>query len=1091
MITSKGFGKLQAVEIGGSTENRETFKNRLDRELENKPRIAPETTSAQTVEEWAIADFKSSGIGDQMIAINIQTIEGDAAVQILAEHEIAQRQSVQYVTRSAQSILRRYDNAALGGWVAYGVTIEGDRGEVAYFKPIKPRYDFSKGNPKPIKYETPGKCEALPLLPCIPWGVGLEIAKKHNLTAEYQARFFQEHGEFGVTEELRNYPDLQFWNWWRRLNLPICITEGWKKAVLLTQQGYPAICLRGVSNWHSKGSTELFPILKEFATEGRQITIVFDQDEKPKTIANVGCQIRQLGQTLQHCGCKVSITTWNSASGKGIDDAFVKEGAEWLDDTISISLTLDEWKRCGLKRQYFEIIRRLKTLQIKALRDTKGDYLPELPFENLIGSITVIAATMGSGKTTRINDDLIRNWKRNGGRVLILSMLNSLGKQIANNANVPHISDYGEGRYGDFLRDINEASGAALCVDSLRRIPDWFLTDKPLLLVLDEVNQFLDHTIRGETLGNKHGEILDRLSEICFLCNINGAIVASEANIHPRSIELLKQFSGCDDVRYYRHSRQNSGYKVTIGSGGLSGFVNKILLDAIESEGYSDESKRFMIPTDSQTSGKKIERRLMREFPNKRIVRIDSETNRQGKFKEFFEDPNVWLERNQPDFLIVSPSIKTGVSITWEGFDAVYGFFVGEVDPDGWAQMLGRYRPTVPRFVCCPKFVATSGDESLMFPRAIARKLTQDKAAFSAHYAIEALTETDDRKVAVLTAAQSYYSEMCALRGAQKAIARDYLISVLQEEGHTIEIEEWGVCSDETGILAEIQDEIDQEDAAKFAASPTCDTIEDAKKILASDCSLTDEIKAKKTLHCQDFPNINFDDSDDCYWILTRKRGKLGRGAQMQAAIENIAAAKELDRESVEAICCDELGMSHRLPKRYVRAQLLKQSGILQLTDRGIEFSNSDPRCIAIQQFAVNHAKQFRYYFGLTIAPEYTDSKGRRQHTPVDVCGKLLRKIGLQSVAVRTQGKRGAQERVYTVAIDRVKQGDQETAWEYRNKALAAARERLNLIVPIEPSEPETESESTDFSREKQIAQIEPEQGFEVPYSQDFRRRVA
>ena len=1030
----------------------------------------PKLQSTKTVEEWTIDDLKSSGISDEMIALNVQAIEGDEAVQILAEHEIALNQSVQYVTRSAQSVLRRYDNATHGVWVAWGSTIDGDRADPAYVKPRVFRHDFSKGNPKPIKYETPGKCEALPILPFVTVAIAEKIFEKYGVTPL--------EGE-------------SFWRTVKRCNLPVFVTEGLKKAVLLTQQGYPAIALRGVANWHSKGSTELFPILQEFATKGRKIFIVFDQDEKPKTIANVGCQIRELGKTLQNLGCKVFVTTWSSASGKGIDDGFVKEGAEWLDDTIAASLTLDEWQKCGLRRQYFEIIRRLKTLLIKALRETTGDFLPELPFEIPIGSIIAIAANMGSGKTTRINADLIQNWKRNGGRVLILSMLNSLGKQIAKNANVPHISDYGDGRYADFLRDINEANGAALCVDSLRRIPEWFLTEKPILLVLDEVNQFLDHMIRGETLGSKHGEILDRFSEICFLCNISGAIVVSEANIHPRSVELLKQFSGCDNVRYYRHSRQNVGYKVTIGSGGLSGFINKILLDAIDGEGYSDESKRFMIPTDSQASGKKIERRLMREFPNKRIVRIDSETNRQGKFRGFFEDPNAWLERIQPDFLIVSPSIKTGVSITWEGFDAVYGFFVGEVDPDGWAQMLGRYRPTVPRFVCCPKFVATSGDESLMFPRAIDRKLTQDKQAFSAHYAIEALSEIDDRKAAVLTAAQAYYSEMCALRGAQKAIARDYLISVLQEEGHTVEIEEWGVCSDETGILAEIQDEIDQEDAAKFAASPTCDTIEDAKKILASDCSLADEIKAKKTLHCQDFPNINFDDSDDCYWILTRKRGKLGRGAQMQAAIENILAIKELDRESVEAICSDELGMAHRLSKRYPRAQLLKQSGILQLADRGVEFSNSDPRCIAIQQFAVKYAKQFRYYFGLTIAPEYTDSQGRRRHTAIDICGKLLKLIGLTIKANRTQGKRGSQERIYSVHIDRVKEELQDAAWKYRDKALTAARERLNLIAPIELPESQSEPESPFRTEEKQIARIESEQDFETPYSQDFRRRSA
>jgi len=61
-------------------------------------------------------------------------------------------------------------------------------------------------------------------------------------------------------------------------------------------------------------------------------------------------------------------------------------------------------------------------------------------------------------------------------------------------------------------------------------------------------------------------------------------------------------------------------------------------------------------------------------------VRIDSETNEQGKFKGFFETPDRWLETNQPNILILSPSAKSGVSI--EGgvsvedayFDSIWGY---------------------------------------------------------------------------------------------------------------------------------------------------------------------------------------------------------------------------------------------------------------------------------------------------------------------------------------------------------------------------------------------------------------------------------
>lgn len=1007
----------------------------------------------QTLEEWALSDWKSSGISDEMILLNMRTIDGDEAIEVLSAHAIAQSQNVRsYATKEAQKILKRYEFAGRGAWVSYGTTIDGGTSEVAYVKPRFPRIDFEKR--KPIKYETPGKCEALPILPFVSEAVAQKTYAKYGV----------------VPLEGESY-----WSVVKRCNLPISITEGDKKAVLQTQEGYPTISLRGVCNWHSKGEKALFPILQEFATEGREIRIVFDQDTKPKTIRNVGQQIKQLGAVLEQCGCKVSVATWDSASGKGIDDAFVKMGAEWLGQTIAASLSFEEWKKAGLNRQYLELIRRLKTLTIVPDRDTTGDYLPELPSDTPIGSITLIQANMNSGKSFTGINRTVRNWIENGGNVLRIDPILSLGAQGSQLSNIPHSSDYDLGSpdgYSAFCRDISARHGAAVCFNSLHRIPQWFLTDRPLLLVLDEVNQGLDYLIKGDTLGSKHGEILDKFAETCLLCGVSGAIISAEAEIHPRSVELLKNYAGSDNIRYFKHYRQNSTWDVTLGSGRLSGFMQPILDPAFA---------RKLIMTDSQASGKRIERRLRPVFPDKKIVRIDSETNRGGTFADFFENPDAWLEQNQPDVLICSPSLKTGVSIQWQGFDAVYGYFVG-TDPDSWMQMLGRYRPAVPRFVCCPDFVVTQGDESLYSPTDIREFAAKERQLFSNAYPVEALEAEDPRKAHIRLAASEYYAEMCALRGAQKAISREYLISALTDAGHTITVNNWDKNGEEQVVLTEIQETIDHEDATAFANSPTCATVEEARKKLASECSLSDEVMARKTIARHEFPGISFDDEKDCYWLLTRNRrgvgsiGNLGYGVQVQAGIENIDAIQELEREQAEKILSDELGLSHRLPRRWIRFQLLKLSGILSIAHREVEFSNTDPRCIAIQQFAVKYSKQFRYYFGLTIEAEYRDSKGNTRHSPVDVCNKLLKKLGFKAKSIKKKGGRGQQQLIYTIEIDRVsappmpgaKKEDiekakatlQDEAWSFRDKALAAARERLNLIKPIKPATPESQPEA-------------------------------
>ena len=109
--------------------------------------------SAMSLNHWAMADLESSAISPELIDCNISVIGGDQAVQTLAEHAIAQAQNVtSYLTKPAQAILKRYEFAAMGGWTAYGTTIDGRTGDVAYFKPRSPRSDFEKR--KPIKYET-------------------------------------------------------------------------------------------------------------------------------------------------------------------------------------------------------------------------------------------------------------------------------------------------------------------------------------------------------------------------------------------------------------------------------------------------------------------------------------------------------------------------------------------------------------------------------------------------------------------------------------------------------------------------------------------------------------------------------------------------------------------------------------------------------------------------------------------------------------------------------------------------------------------------------------------------------------------------
>lgn len=1054
--------------------------------------------------EWALQDFRSSGISEEYALLCFEKLEGDAAVQILAENAIAEAQSVGYVTKKAQRILDKYQFAAKGGWVARSATLEGMDMPSAYFKPISPRRENGGFGAKFIKYETAAASIADPLLPPVPWAMGLRIAKKYDLEEEYVERILQAHERYeseaerraqqakgfgssaktsstGNPDESSLYSrakrmasssfgsriDKDFWNWATSVSFPIRITEGWKKACKLTETGHPTIALRGISCWHLKGNKQaLHPRLEAFATKGREITIVFDQDTKPETIRNVNRQINDLGAELQSRGCIVRVAEWGASEGKGIDDAIVAQGengAAWLEAVMKSAPTLDEFKKDALIRKLKRVIAKLNSLSVTPDRATEGDYMPKLPKDSLTRKIIVLGANTGAGKSVRIGEDLIREWIAQGGNVIVLGNLNSLGFQNAKRFNIPHIGHYNladQDQREAFYADISARHGVALCFDSLLKIPDWFY-DRPLLIVLDEVNQGLEHLLFGGTLGDKQPEILERFSEIAAKAV---QIAAAESAVYDRSLTFVKSVSKIEEVQYFKHWRNSAPWDVRIGSGNLSGFLPS-LGDSLGANGKP--IRKILYVTSSQKNARIVERIYRLRYPNKRIERIDSETNREGAFDSFFDDPTAYLQEADLDILILSPSAKTGVSIEWEGFDAVVGCFQC-LDVSAWEQLLGRYRPAVPRYVLVDEFISANGDEGLTNPIAIARRQQRNAEGFAKLYEIEALSETDDWRYQIKLAAMQFCYETAAVKGCQKAIAREALCDRLKAVGHNVVETRWEADEIVAEELKAAKFSIWREDAKKYAiAEPLLNEdgspgAEKARQILGNECSLEDEIRAEKTLLMEEFPGIDFSDEQNCYWMIAQQWGDMTRGVRNQIKAEFINVTRERDRIKAEKILSDPLGLHHRLPRSYMQALLRQKLGVLDLAlDVDAEFSNQSPKVLEVQKRSLQYKAEIRYWLGLTIDKEYKDSKGRKRHTPMDIASKLLGQLGLELRQTRKPGKKGDRTQLYKIQCAlKIQNKDSETqerqeAWEARSQMLRAARTRYQqLEANLSPPEP-------------------------------------
>lgn len=979
-----------------------------------------------SLETWMLEDFRRSAIPDRLTTANVQILTGDAAIQVILEDRIAQSQKVtSYITTGVQRLLQVYEPLREGMWC----TREG----IPYAKPINPRPDPHKLG-KTIKYETPPGAVAEPVMPCVDETTAALIYDRYDVTP---------------------LPDQDFWTVVEEYDLPVAITEGLKKALSLLAHGLPAIAVRGITQWHLKGSLQLHAVIERFASKGRQLFILFDQDIKPKTIANVHRQVKQLGTVLEAKGCRVRCPLWDPREGKGIDDVLYRytdaakaaglchvfevtaiertveiakgfhdspplpqqrrnltanllpdnalqiTGTERLDDLLSHALTLKQYKRNGRIAAALNAIYRHNALTFPIERTTQGNYLPPLP--KLTPSVIhVIDATMNTGKTYRIGRDWVQTALQEDKHVLVLSPLNSLGQQTAKDWGILHIHD--QGTTGQNQREFWEAArqrpGIVLCPDSITKLPEWFWS-KPVVLIVDEGNQVTEHICQGDTLKSRYGTIVERIASAAkHAIASGGAIVLSEDGIPDRAVRYWQALSGTLAVRCFRHRKQGQPWDCQIFSGKASGFRQR-LLHRIE------QGHRLLFVTSSQREAKRLDRIL--QSKGIRSTRIDSETNEGGTFNLFFKDPDHWLRVQQPDVLILSPSAKSGVSI--EGrvaaedayFDEVWAYFPA-LSTDTHLQLLGRYRPSVPRRIFIPPFITGTADEALGNPRAIKQRLTQNLTTLARLFDLGA---SDQELTGIEAVIVDYLTAARTVSGSQKVIAQEALIDRLEGTGHLVTTETLQADQATAELWQLTQEQIWLEEAVEIAAAApeAAHTLDWAHRTLDSmESGREARLIAYKMLCRDEFPGVAFDDAEECYEVLCKDYGSLRRGVLLQARAENLEAIKASDRDVVESILASSIRAPHRLPRSYVKAAIVAKLGVLNLLD-GTPWSNSDKRAIAIKQTALRFMDEVRYWLNLNINPD---------QTPCEIVNKLVKRLGLDVAAIARPGRRSQKrERLY------------------------------------------------------------------------------
>ena len=590
--------------------------------------------------------------------------------------------------------IEKFNHLVHGGWFCFTVNVfTGEIDEWGCFKPDKPRTKVeqpkgfdpnSTAKQKIIKYEhppkTPTKIFALP----IPLHLWKAIAEFYDIPLP---------DNIEVTIDGRA---LGFWQWViDNPKIPIIITEGAKKAACLITNSYVSIALPGISGGYRKekdswgndtGKRFLIPELEVFAHPDREIIFAFDNDTKPKTIANVWKAIQRTGALLEKKGGKVSVITWNTPD-KGVDDLIVALGIEFFHVLYKNRQSLSDFNLFT----YLDLSGYNPTIVNDPYVTDEHDPDPRY-------QVLAIKSAKNTGKTEYIYGKVAEALKKSQ-RVIVCTHRIQLALGLKH-------------RFGiDYRVDIHTSPtqgrlGYTLCIDSLHphanppfNPNEW----QEALLILDEVEQVLWHMFNSPTCQNNRVAIIQTFRELLrTIIGSGGKVILADADLSAISLDYIRGLLGYDIpiwVLENKHNPNKGKRKVISYSGNDPREIIAALVQRIQS------GEKALVHTTGQKQDSKwgtqvLEMYLKKLFPLLKILRIDSDSVKDPHHPAFGCMENLNNLVGLYDIVICSPILETGVSIdVYDHFQGVWCLAYGLQTVDAVCQTVERLRDHVTRHI--------------------------------------------------------------------------------------------------------------------------------------------------------------------------------------------------------------------------------------------------------------------------------------------------------------------------------------------------------------------------------------------------------
>ena len=624
---------------------------------------------------------------------------------------------------------------------------------------------------------------------------------------------------------------------------------------------------------------------------------------------------------------------------------------------------------------------------------SEGQYLtlPTLP-DGFAG--WALDAPMGAGKTTAIGSLVDAN-RAQHEFTLELEPRNSLGQQAAIRHSLPHVHDMGTGQ------DANTALGAMAraqgglveCPNSLPRT-EHHLPSTGLHLVIDEAMGTLDEALKGGTLKKRYSETIELLLSTI---RKSKTIVLSESGLDAATVAFVEHI--CQKSLFYvRHLAQGQPWVATHHGSAAALFHG--LYTALEN------GQRIWFATTGKTAAHEVA--IYAEQHGIKYQIISGDTNEAGRFDDFFEAPDTWLEAQDLQLLITTQTCQTGLSVEGDWFDSVFGYGPGFA-PDMLYQMIGRYRRPVPRSLWVPAFIQPQWWEKPQANNAMA-ELDREVSQWCGTGFNPSHKDPDQAAI------DQFISARGEIQWALKIAPRQGLKFMLVNGGHTFvaddsklpnEIHEYVAAT-----RAQCREALAQQRATDHATAridPDIHTPQWFKEARARETTYLERCLLFKASSLDRFPGIDWDSNDVWYqsWFAPKQydegeivSGPSAPGASLWAECEHLPHFEALDRDEVAVAMLARLRCAALLPTHSKQLAALAPLRPLceQLLNLGV-VKPGDPIVKRLATLARSMGEQLQRYLRITA----TDDQG-----DVAIACKVMRKFGLSVARDTMTSRKGA-----------------------------------------------------------------------------------